>query len=287
MSAAEAVIAVKSAVNDPVWQMRRSQLAAVVRLELRKNFFRVRGLWVYLLALAPALIIGGHAIYDAGRCNFEDDQTAMAAIFQFFYVRLAIFFGCMGIFTRLFRGDMVERSLHYYFLAPLRREILVIGKWLAGAIAASCIFALGVLLSFLFMFGHHGDAGAQFWSTDGPRHLAMYLGVTVLACFGYGALFLLMGLLFRNPIIPAVVIALWEGINHLLPSMLKKLSVIFYLEPLCPVEVPLDGVGALFALSADPISPWLAVPGLLLFSAVVLAYACVRIRRVEINYGAD
>src|ERR1051326_3973159 len=34
----------------------RSQILAVVRLELRKTFFARRGLWIYLLAFAPVLL---------------------------------------------------------------------------------------------------------------------------------------------------------------------------------------------------------------------------------------
>jgi ABC-type transport system involved in multi-copper enzyme maturation permease subunit len=183
---------------------------------------------------------------------------------------------------------MIERSLHYYFLAPLRREVLVIGKWIAGVTAAAFVFGLGVLACFVFMYIHHGAEGRDYLlRSPGPAQLAAYLGVTVLATVGYGALFLLTGLLFRNPIIPAAVILLWEGINHVLPSSLQKLSVIHYLEPLCPVEVPLEGLTALFGVSSNPTSPWLAVPGLLLVAGAILMYACIRIRRVEIDYGTD
>ena len=38
----------------------------------------------------------------------------------------------MGIFSNLFRGEMLEKTLHYYYLTPLRRELLVAGKYLGG-----------------------------------------------------------------------------------------------------------------------------------------------------------
>ena len=40
----------------------------------------------------------------------------------------------------LFRGEVVDRSLHYYFLAPVRREVLVVGKYLSGLIATIALF---------------------------------------------------------------------------------------------------------------------------------------------------
>lgn len=36
--------------------------------------------------------------------DFEGDREAFAGVFQYFYLRLAIFFGCLGIFINLFRG---------------------------------------------------------------------------------------------------------------------------------------------------------------------------------------
>src|SRR5204863_3851181 len=103
--------------------------------------------------------------------------------------------------------------------------------------------------------------------------------VTVLGCLGYGALFLLLGLLFRNPILPAVTVLLWESVNHLLPAGAKLASVVFYLEPLLPVEVPAQGLAALFSVPADPISAALAIPGLLLVCALILLVACLRVRQ--------
>jgi ABC-type transport system involved in multi-copper enzyme maturation permease subunit len=270
---------------NPVW---RAQLITIIRLELKRNFLRLRGLWVYLLAFAPTVIIALHAITSHGRCNLEEDTNIFAGIFQLFTLRLAIFFGCMGIFTRMFRGEMMEKSLHYYFLTPVRRELLVLGKYIAGVIAAICIFGSSVLIGFAFTNGHFGSEGTNFvFHGPGLGQLGSYLLVTVLACIGYGALFLLMGLMFRNPIIPAVVILLWESIDNVLPALLKKFSVIFYLLPLCPVEVPVQGISGLFTVVAEPLPSYLSIPGLLCVSVLLLVWASRKIRVLEINYGTD
>ena len=71
--------------------------------------------------------------------------------------------------------------------------------------------------------------------------------------------------------------------NPFLPAILKKFSVIFYLQSLVPVPLN-DGP---FAIIADPVSAWLAVPGLLLFTALMLIAAGLRTRRMEIAYASD
>src|SRR4051812_35374593 len=118
------------------WGMRRRQLVSVIKIELSRNFLTRRAIWLYLLAFAPVVIILLHSIESPGgrRCTIEEDTLILAGIVQLFYMRLAIFFGCLGIFTWLVRGEIVQRSLHYYFLAPMRREIMILGKFLSGAI---------------------------------------------------------------------------------------------------------------------------------------------------------
>jgi hypothetical protein len=79
-----------------------------------------------------------------------------------------------------------------------------------------------------------------------------------------------------------VVVLFWEGINGVLPVWLKRFSVTYYLKPLFPVELPIEGVLGLFTVVAEPTPPWLAVSGLLLFAGLALAFACWRIRRLEV-----
>jgi ABC-type transport system involved in multi-copper enzyme maturation permease subunit len=270
--------------------MRRRQLGTILRLELSKNLRSWRGLWLYLLALLPVLPIGLHSLDALLRGSphaLDQDTTVLAGIFQFYYLRLGIFFGCLGLFTRLFRGEMMERSLHHYLLSPVRRELLTVGKFLAGLVISVGTFGTGVLLSFVLMYLHYGAEARSFLlSGPGLGHLGSYLLVAALACLGYGSLFLLLGLLVRNPIFPAVPVLIWESMNHLLPSSLKFLSVIFYLEPLLPVEVPpSNDVLSFFAIPADPVASYIALPGLVLVSAAILLAACLRARNTEINYA--
>jgi len=59
------------------------------------------------------------------------------------------------------------------------------------------------------------------------------------------------GLLFRNPLIPAAVVFVWENLNPFLPDLLKKISIIFYLKSLCPVEVPVPPPFSVMVVESD------------------------------------
>jgi ABC-type transport system involved in multi-copper enzyme maturation permease subunit len=280
------------------WALWRRQIVAVMRLELRKTLFSRRGLWIYFLAFGPVVLYAAHSIFliKVGRHgNFGEDTHVFAAVFQFFYLRLAIFFGCVGIFTNLFRGELLDKSLHYYLLAPLRREVLLVGKYVSGLLAAALIFSCSALLQLVALYWHFNSNAIQdyLFHGNGLLHVAAYLGVTLLACIGYGSIFLAAGVVFRNPQVPALVVLLWETINGVLPPLLQKCSVIFYLKSLCPVSVPtgitLDKGNplAFLAVNVSPASTATAILGLLILSVTVLALSSLRLRRMEIDYGAE
>ena len=358
-----------------------SQLLAVFRLEIRKTFFARRGLWIYLLAAAPFVIILGH-IYSVSReyklagrlaqktpdvtigkmrqirdgmtreqvvtllgeppesriftrrdredrekrhthewvqysdgskrvqinmedekvnwhairggaCDIGEDGNAFAVIFQFLFLRLSIFFGCVFVFINLFRGEMLDKSLHYYFLAPVRREVVVAGKFLAGLTASTVVFVLSEALQFAAMFGHQDRAALDQYLSQGHgwNHFFSYLGVTSLACLGYGAVFLAAGVLIRNPLIPAATMLVWEAINGILPLAARRFSIIYYLTSLCPVELPIGKNAppalAMLVTNVEPATPLLAIGGLSLLCAVILVLASLKTRRMEISYGSE
>ena len=128
------------------------QIQAVLRLELKKTFLSKRGWWVYLLALGPVALTLIHFLFEtarhSGRHSIGEDTLVFAALFHFYYLRLGIFFGCVGVFSNLFRGEMLEKTLHYYYLTPLRREVLVAGKYLAGLLSATVLWVASAAISF-------------------------------------------------------------------------------------------------------------------------------------------
>jgi hypothetical protein len=224
--------------------------------------------------------------------NFEEDRMIFAGIFQFFYLRLAIFFGCLGMFMYLFRGEMSNRTLHYWFLPPARREVLLAGKYAAGLIAASVIFVGGALLAFAALVWPHDAVALQsYWNAGGLSQAFWYATAAALGCVGYGSVFLAVGLYIRNPIVPAALLLGWESMNGILPQALQKFSILYYLQSLCPTPAPMDADAPtlirLLASAAAPASPAGAILGLLLLTAFVLWIAGRAVRRMEISYGTE
>lgn len=354
-----------------------AQIWIIARMEMKRAFFSKRGIWVYALALFPAVIFTGHGLeatlrakrwsgenksdaavlaslkpgmrdeevlstagqpisdhsfrsrrrdekgdlirverrsmmffdgkkrfdlgFDDGELkrirsrpliDLEEDQRIFAGMFQFFYLRLAIFFGCLGIFVNLFRGEVLDKSLHFWFLAPVKREILLLGKYAAGLIASVTIFTGSTALCFFALLAPQDAAErAAYWASTGPEHLFWYLIAAAAGCIGYGSVFVAAGLLMKNPIILAGVIEIWESVNGFLPDWLQKMSVLHYLHSLCPVAPPLDpdtpALLRVLLAPAAPSSALTALLGLAAVTALVLWAASRAVRRLEINYSTE
>jgi hypothetical protein len=273
--------------RDSSWSLWLRQIAAIMRLEVKRNFFGKRAVLIYLLALMPIGLLSLMAIIPPGYAwtDFTQYPARFSLIYNALILRTVIFFGCAWIFMNLFRGEIVDRSLHYYFLSAVRREVLLAGKYLSGLVTSMILFTTVTVVSmFLLFFPHFFSASMRFFLDGaGIGQLFTYAVITMLACVGYGAFFMVVGLFFRNPIIPALALYGWEWINFLLPPLLKKISVIHYLNSLVPVPLS-EGP---FAVVAEPTPAWISIPGLLIVTVLVLIAASSRIRRMEIRYGSD
>jgi ABC-type transport system involved in multi-copper enzyme maturation permease subunit len=127
----------------------------------------------------------------------------------------------------------------------------------------------------------------SFFNGPGESHLKAYLGITALACVGYTAVFMLLSMLFKNPMPAAMLVLLWEVINPVLPAMFQKISIASYIRHLTPVAVRVEGIFALLTVVTEPVPGWVATVGILAVTTGVLVLSCYFVRRLEISYTGD
>jgi len=288
MSSAIDVVEAKSEKTPSQWGLWLRQVAAIFRFEIEKNFLGRRAILIYLIALLPLLPLSILALVNPPGNEWKDfNQYSViyAILYNGLILRTVVFFGSAWIFMNLFRGELVDRSLHYYFLSAVRREVLVVGKYFSGLVTSIVLFTGTTVIAMLLLYFPHFYSQSLRYFTEGRglSQILTYAGITILACIGYGAFFLVVGLFVRNPIVPALVLYGWEWLNFLLPPLLKKISVIHYLNSLVPVPIS-EGP---FAVVAEPTPAWIAIPSMLGVTLLVLALAAYRIRHMEIRYGSD
>ena len=103
-------------VHASTWALWIRQTLAIVRLEIRKNFLSRRALLLYPMAGLPLALLAALALFppDADEMqNFGMLGQVYAAVYGGLILRTLVFFGCAWVFMNLFRGEVVDRSLHY------------------------------------------------------------------------------------------------------------------------------------------------------------------------------
>src|SRR5256885_7351156 len=157
-STAETFQAKPATKHDSSWSLWLRQVAAIMRLEVEKNFFGKRAVLVYLLAFMPIGLLLMIAILPPGTrdwLDFAHYPVLFSIIYNALILRTVVFFGCAWIFMNLFRGEMVDRSLHFYFLSPVRREVLVVGKYFSGLVTSIVLFTGTTVISMLLLYFPH------------------------------------------------------------------------------------------------------------------------------------
>ncbi len=264
------------------------QLSSIIRIEVKKSLFSKQALIVCGLATIPIVLMALFSLnYDSefGDGNIELARRAYAFIYSSLILGAVVFLGSAIMFTALFRGELLDRSIHYYLLAPVRRVILVTGKYLAALISSAVLFSSVTIVCYLLIYPPYGATRFVLDVSSGIAltQLSTYLGITLLGCIGYGAVFMTTGLLFRNPLLPVGFIMGWEVLHFVLPPALKLFSVIHYLKGLLPMpqdEGPL-------AIIVSPPGVGVSILGILGLSVVALATTLVLVKRMEIRYTEE
>jgi ABC-type transport system involved in multi-copper enzyme maturation permease subunit len=269
------------------WSLWAGQAVTIMNVELKRYVLGRRWIGVYAAAYAPvALLLAVLALQPggpAGRISLSDRSQMYAFFFQTFALRLSVFFSCALVFSQLFRGEILEKTLHFYLLAPVRREVIAAGKYMAGVVAMGAIFGTSTILTNILIYMPLPSWSSFFLEDAGLSNLVRYFLVTLLACAAYGGIFTFTGLYFRNPIIPAILVAGWEAFYFVLPASLQKVTVMHYLQSLLPLiidrgpfSVVVDASSAVFSVLA------------LLGICVLLVWASGRMLcKTQITYSAD
>lgn len=264
--------------------VRLRQLLAVAALEVRRLARSREGRAALFFAAAPFLLSIVAVLAPVRQIPIARAENAFAFIFQNLVLQGTLYFGCLFVFGGLVRGEQLGKTLHHLLLAPVRREVVVLGKYVAALAATATAFGVFSAAAYLVLLSDSGrHAALAHLSAGGGGRLVSYVLVAVLACAAYGAVFLAFGQWVRNPVFPALAFWGWEHVNFLLPEVLKRLGLIHYLLSLTPVKVP----ASLLAILGDPLPAWVAIPVPILFSAALLAFSAWRVRRVEVDYGVE
>jgi ABC-2 type transport system permease protein len=150
---------------------------------------------------------------------------------------MALFHG-----TSLIADEVEGKTLAYLLTRPLTRPSILAGKF-AAYLATSLGIALpAAVLTFFILVTARGWSGVGASVPD----LFRDLGVVALTLLVYGALFTLLGVLLRRPVIPGLLFLFgWELMANL-PGYLPRFTLTAWLRSLIHHRPAQEGLAGLF-----------------------------------------
>jgi ABC-type transport system involved in multi-copper enzyme maturation permease subunit len=163
-------------------------------------------------------------------------------IVVYYYLRFALPVTALFYATALIADEVDGKTLTYLITRPVRRSAILVGKFAAYVATTLTLSLPAIVVSFFLL------ATANGWSGIGSRvgDLFRDLGVMALALVAYGALFTLVGVVLRRPVIPGLLfIFVWELVANL-PGYMPRFTLTAWLQSLIRHRPPQEGVSAIF-----------------------------------------
>jgi ABC-type transport system involved in multi-copper enzyme maturation permease subunit len=166
-----------------------------------------------------------------------------AAIVAVYYVRNLLPLAALFYATALIADEVDGKTLTHLLTRPIPRAAILLGKF-AAYLATTLTFTLPtVVVTFFLLLTARGGTGLSAAVPD----LFRDMGVMILALLAYGALFTLLGVLLRRPVIPGLLFLFGWELLALLPGYLPRFTITAWLRSLMTHRPAEEGLGGLFA----------------------------------------
>ena len=245
-----------------------SAARGVFDLTLDGMVFSRRSLLMGLLVAAPMAFAVLYRVLAATRGQPPLGPTDLYALMvAVYWIRNVLPLAALFYATSLVADEVEGKTLTYLLTRPLTRASIFAGKF-AAYVATTFTLALpaAVLTFFILMTAPTAPPLAAALA-DLPRDL----GVMLLTLVAYGALFGLLGVLLKRPVIPGLVFLYgWELLANV-PGYLPRFTLTAWLRSLVPYRPAEDGLAGLFQ-QVLPAGQGLAV---LIFVSIAFVAAAV------------
>jgi ABC-type transport system involved in multi-copper enzyme maturation permease subunit len=241
---------------------------AVFDLSLEGMVWTRRTLLMGVLVGLPVLVAAAYRAVVATHPSARVPPAAdiYAVIVAIYWIRNVLPLAALFFATALVADEVEGRTLTYLLTRPLTRASIFAGKF-AAYLATTLALALpSVVVTFFVLISARG--GSAVGASVGD--LFRDVGVAALTLVAYGALFALLGVLLKRPVIPGLLFLYgWELMANL-PGYLPRFTFTAWLRSLVHHRPAEEGLAGLFQ-QVLPVGQGLAV--LVVVSAAFLAAA--------------
>ena len=221
----------------------RRAARAVFDLSLEGMVWSRRSLVIaILLGLPVVFAIAYRAVLAAKMPARVTGFDLYGIIVAIYYVRNVLPLAALFYATALVADEVDGKTLTYLITRPVRRSAILAGKFAAYLATTLSLSLPAGLVTFFLLATSGGIEGIGARVPD----LFRDLGVMALTLVAYGALFTLLGVLLRRPVIPGLLfLYVWELVANL-PGYMPRFTLTAWVRSLIRHRPPQEGLSEVF-----------------------------------------
>ena len=235
---------------------------AVFDLALEGMLWSRRSVAVIVLLMLPVLFGVLYRVLLAAHLPARITAADLyGVVVAYFYVRNALPLVALFFASSLIADEVEARTITYLLTRPVRRSAILFGKFAAYCATTFSLALPALVVTFFLLMTQRGRQGVSAGAPD----LLRDLGVMALTLLGYGALFTLMGVLLKRPLVPGLLFLYgWEMLARL-PGWAPRFTLTAWLRSLLRHRPAGEGIGEAF----DQVLP--AALSLTVLAAIVIS----------------
>ncbi len=250
-----------------------NRASAVIEFTVRRILLSRSTILAMLILLLPSYI-SLYLVYDTpGDVQWLEgfSDFSLLFFFQFFVILYCLVYGSNQIHEEIDR-----RTITYLTTRGMRRGEVLLYKYVGMVISVYLMLSISIIIMY-FVLGLMAPASEIISSLD---VLANVLLITFLGTMVYGAMFIMLGVLFRWPLMIGLLYSfIWEMIMANLPGNIRQLTIMYYLRSIMYWEV---GVGEITTFK-EMLSTSFSIFFLLFLTGIFLLIGLISIRRKDLN----
>jgi ABC-2 type transport system permease protein len=199
-------------------------------------------LMAVLLGLPMLLAVVYRAALAARTAARFSGFDAYGTLVALYYVRNVLPLAALFYATALIADEVEGKTITYLLTRPIQRPAILVGKFAAYLVTTLCLTLPPLVITFFVMVTAGGGAGLGAY----VPHLFQDMGVLALTLLAYGALFTLLGVMLRRPMIVGLLfLFFWELLANV-PGYMPRLTLTAYLRSLVSYRPAQEGFAEVF-----------------------------------------
>jgi ABC-2 type transport system permease protein len=217
---------------------------AVFDLALEGMLWSRRSVAVLVLLALPVLFGVLYRVLLVARLPARITAADLyGVVVAFFYLRNALPLVALFYASSLIADEVEAKTITYLLTRPIQRSAILCGKFAAYCATTLALALPALVVTFFLLMTQRGRQGVSAGAAD----LVRDLGVLALALLAYGALFTLMGVLLKRPLLPGLLFLYgWEMLANL-PGWAPRFTLTAWLRSLLRHRPAGEGIGEAFA----------------------------------------